>query len=660
MINKILLNKYFYFIAAPVLIALIFLSPGIYRYIFLLLSLILVVLFWLHKETILSEPGEIKSYTPPVKSDPEPQTQSQYDGFVIVKKGDKSVEHESGRTAAEKTGSERSVSEKQGSGLTVRLSENDDNTPLSETPVTAAEGFRIPKPRSIDIIPSDIKDRYDEYCRTEKLEGKDTREITNTLLDPVFESIADYFSVYSIILFWYDKGHQVFKVAKSKSYSEEIIDTRLELENDLISQVVTKESPVLLSTISAVAEKDNIRYYFSSQQIKSVVGVPVYFKGRLIGVLVCDSQTEDAFGEETILNLARYTKIISYVIELSEKFHFERTAKNKLSKYSQISSEMLNVETFDDLYQIIETTFKDLLNPDYISFIFNDPQNENYTLTKVFNFRDDRYISDGIGIDLFASVAGKAIQKCETDNVADLNERGQKRFSPLEEDIDQDGSFLVVPFAYKGKAKGALCFEKVQKGYFTAEQGAFVSEMLSIMSASIFATGSVESYKQYISIDFDTKLLVRDAFIERAQQDVFRTSLLKIPGTLVLIKIDEFIEQENLFEGNPVKKIVKSVAEILKNETDPNTAVIGRLNRKEFGMFLFNKDSNEVFMWAEKLRGKIAKQPVHLGDKQTTFTVSIGISGVSTGNFTEVYNAAELALQKCVEQGGNKVKHTNT
>jgi len=67
-----------------------------------------------------------------------------------------------------------------------------------------------------------------------------------------------------------------------------------------------------------------------------------------------------------------------------------------------------------------------------------------------------------------------------------------------------------------------------------------------------------------------------------------------------------------------------------------------------------------VFLWAEKLRMKIARKPIAVVAKQTTFTVSIGIA--STTNLTdmnELINNAELALNKAIEKGGNNVKSIN-
>ena len=62
-------------------------------------------------------------------------------------------------------------------------------------------------------------------------------------------------------------------------------------------------------------------------------------------------------------------------------------------------------------------------------------------------------------------------------------------------------------------------------------------------------------------------------------------------------------------------------------------------------------------MWAEKLRIKVARKPISVVSKQTTFTVSIGIASLHDNTeVEELVNNAELALRKAIEKGGNSVK----
>ncbi len=88
--------------------------------------------------------------------------------------------------------------------------------------------------------------------------------------------------------------------------------------------------------------------------------------------------------------------------------------------------------------------------------------------------------------------------------------------------------------------------------------------------------------------------------------------------------------------------------------------IFGRLGERKFGVYFFNSTSKEVFLWAEKLRVKIARIPITVVSKQTTYTVSIGVSSANSSMGVDdiIYNAA-LALQKALEKGGNTVLATH-
>jgi len=60
------------------------------------------------------------------------------------------------------------------------------------------------------------------------------------------------------------------------------------------------------------------------------------------------------------------------------------------------------------------------------------------------------------------------------------------------------------------------------------------------------------------------------------------------------------------------------------------------------------------------LRVKVARQPISVVARQTTFTISVGVASAKGKTDTEevLYNA-NLALEKAIESGGNKVRNIN-
>jgi diguanylate cyclase (GGDEF)-like protein len=125
------------------------------------------------------------------------------------------------------------------------------------------------------------------------------------------------------------------------------------------------------------------------------------------------------------------------------------------------------------------------------------------------------------------------------------------------------------------------------------------------------------------------------------------------------LKIDDFIDQESLFQDDPLSKVVTTVSEIISDEMTAFN-IFGRIDDRIFAIYFFNTSTKNVFVWAEKMRVKIARKPISVVSKQTTFTVSIGIASTTNkDNADEVLHNANLALSKALEKGGNVVLNVN-
>jgi diguanylate cyclase (GGDEF)-like protein len=242
--------------------------------------------------------------------------------------------------------------------------------------------------------------------------------------------------------------------------------------------------------------------------------------------------------------------------------------------------------------------------------------------------------------------------------IDDTSAADYKRFSKIE-DVSFDGSFLAIPLIYQEQNFGVLCFESLKKNAYTKADAEFLKNATGIISFMIYSIMTQNMLKSFLALDVETKALNSRTFRNRLSSDLVKSQLLKVPGSIALLKIDDFLEQESLFGENPYKMIIATVAEIISSEMTPLT-LFGRLDERLFGIYFFNSFSKDVFLWAEKLRVRIARQSIAIVSKQSTFTVSIGVA--STADKTdveEVIHNADLALQKALESGGNKVRNIN-
>jgi diguanylate cyclase (GGDEF)-like protein len=194
---------------------------------------------------------------------------------------------------------------------------------------------------------------------------------------------------------------------------------------------------------------------------------------------------------------------------------------------------------------------------------------------------------------------------------------------------------------------------------YTNNDVQFLKKSLNILSFIIYSHSTQKLLTSLTSIDLETKALNSSAFKERLSADLIKSNHLKIPGTIALISIDDFIEQESLFEGDPLPRVLTAVAETIAQEMTPMN-LFGRLDERKFAVYFFNSAAKNVFIWAEKLRVKIARKPIAVVSKQTTFTISIGVAATTNKvDVEEVIYNADLALRKAIEKGGNTVQNIN-
>jgi len=512
--------------------------------------------------------------------------------------------------------------------------------------------------RQNNFKPPDLKSNFDKLAQEKIPEEVDPDEQFGYLLERILNIIKDAYFVHSVIFFWYNKANNKLTLEKYVSLSDEVDEKKYDVEDDVISKIVRNEEPELLNDINPNAEKDIIRYYKNPQGIQSFIGVPLYYNKALTAILTLDSKEQDAFGIETIYSLARVVSVVSELISIFEDKFAEALAQVKLNALLGILSGEKRFETKAELIGTVERAVEGLLHWDAFSFVYFDPEKQLFSTVKVINNTKLKYIGENLEVELNGSLTGKAIVSGLPVIIDDISAAEYIRFSKSE-DITIEGSYLAIPLVYEDQIYGVVCFESLKKKAYTSSDVNFIKSSMKFISFTLYSFSSQALLRSLLAHDVDTHALNYASFMERMSADLIKAGELNAPGSLALIRIDDFLEEDSLFEENAFPKVLKAVAVMIQKEMTPLTT-FGRLNDKTFGVYFFNSSTKDVFLWAEKLRIQIARKPIAIVSKQTTFTISVGICS-STGktDVELIIGDAELALGKAIEKGGNTVKSLN-
>ncbi len=546
----------------------------------------------------------------------------------------------------------------------------------TEQPAGFEESFKIvSKNKDVDVItdenyspgntssnerlrPPDLKEKFEEIAREELPPSVGHDEQFSFVLEKILTVIQESYNASSSLFFWYNKKKEKLTLEKFVSHSKHIDKRKYDLEDDILSKIVRSKEPELLSDISSAAEADVIRYYDMPQGIKSFVGVPVFYNDDLIAILAIDAKANDVFGVETIYSLGRFVRIITMLIGLFEEKHSESVSQQRLQALLKIIGPETDFENENDIFKNLPDMLKSFLEWDAYSFVYYEPIEKKFETKKVVNNTSLKYVGEGLKIDLNGTLVGKAITTGIPVKIDDTSLSEYFRFSKSE-DVTFDGSFISLPLIYQKQNYGVVCIESLKKNIYSNNDVQFLKKSLKFLAYIIYSHSTNKLLKNLITIDLESHVFNNEAFKSFLHSDLMKSSQLNIPGTIAIIKIDDILEQENLFEGEPIPKIIEVISQIINEEMNAFN-LVGRLDERQFAIYFFNQSSKNVFVWAEKLRVKIARTPVAIVSRQTTFTVSIGIA--STTNKTDVdevlYNA-DLALKKALEKGGNAVRNIN-
>ena len=515
--------------------------------------------------------------------------------------------------------------------------------------------YRAPK---TTLKPPDLKERFEEIANERIPDNLGHDGQFSYVLEKILTVIKEAYAAHTAIFFWYNKSKEKLAIEKFVSNSKDLTTKKLDVEDDILSKIVEKGEPELLSDIPSTAEADVIRYYNSSQGIRSFVGVPLFYDKSLVAIIAIDAKVEDAFGIETIYALGRFVRVVTMIISLFEEKHSDTISQQRLNGLLNFISPDSSMDSEEDLLKGFQVSLEYLLSWDACTFVYFRPVEKKFKCLKVFNKTSLKYIGEGLDIEINGTLVGKSISTGMPVKIDDTSTGGYKRYTKSE-DITFEGSFLAIPIIYNSQNYGVLCFESLKKNIYTNSDIHFFKNSMNIIGYLVYSYSTQQLLKSLLAIDVETRILNAETFKERMTSDLYKSELAKLPGALALVRIDDFLEQESLFEGNPFPKVLSVVTKTIEHEMTPLN-LFGRIGERVLGIYFFNATSKDVFLWAEKLRVKIARKPIEVVSKQTAYTISVGIAAASSKSDVEeiIYNA-DLALQKATQMGGNRVRSVN-
>ncbi|MBP1658307.1 MAG: Diguanylate cyclase [Bacteroidetes bacterium] len=516
------------------------------------------------------------------------------------------------------------------------------------------------EPHSAPLREAEVIDFFDVETDVPAQESEPRGEF-HTLLNRVLLVLKSVLFCNTSAFFWLNREKQQLVLEGVATDSQTFTSLkRLPLAEDLLSQVAGTGKPRILSSVNPQGETDLLRYYEKAAGVHSAIAVPVFYKSEQhqvepVGVLVADSTAEDAFGQETVETLGKFTKLLSALIKTyTDKYDLLIDAEMLSSIRRLQDAVKSNPGEQAILAALVEESGR-LAGWEYLTITMFAEDARNWVVQRVVNHAGEQYVLPSQAVDVEGSVVGEAITGNRVEVVPDLSSDERPRFH-RDEQLPNEGSFVAVPISSFNRCYGALTLETRKEGGFSGAEVESLYRLVENGAAALEVGYMNDLVREFASTEHLTGMMTKKFFLRRVEEEVQRADDTRAELAYVAFAVDEMEEHMRRYGRHIQDVIHRELVTLLRQYLRPYDC-IGRQDGQMIGVVLANMTASDAYLWAEKLRKTIASHVIAHGQKTFSVTVSLGVCGLSERmNARDLMSGATQVHNKAKETGGNAVR----
>jgi phosphoserine phosphatase RsbU/P len=280
-------------------------------------------------------------------------------------------------------------------------------------------------------------------------------------LDRLLPAVADYIQrviphdVFAILLY-NDKQHGL-KIRYARGHRDEVVRSLvIPVGEGITGAAAASRHAVVVNDV-----RSDPRYLPTVDAVRSELAVPMFARGKLVGVIDIQSTRLNAFSESDTSLLRLLAARVSASID-NARLHRRVLTQNRTSRIlAQLSTEFSSILQLNELLTKIAKAIRTLINYDAFSILLVDV--ENQCLRHRFSERYDQRV-DLDNIPLGKGITGAAAQQREIIRVDDI--LTDPRYIASHPDIRSE---VAVPLIVSDRVVGVMDLESERIAYFTDE-----------------------------------------------------------------------------------------------------------------------------------------------------------------------------------------------
>jgi diguanylate cyclase (GGDEF)-like protein len=261
------------------------------------------------------------------------------------------------------------------------------------------------------------------------------------------------------------------------------------------------------------------------------------------------------------------------------------------------------------------------------------------------------------GMDLIVSRGSRA--KDESRKIIPSSAHVERAVNTLQPALNEGRQMLALPLIQRGVVIGVVCLEQL-----VAYDDATVRLAFSLTQPAAMAVENARLFDEVnrlATLDGLTGTYNRRHFMGLAHLAFESARRFGQSLTALMLDVDHFKSVNDRFGHHVGDQVLRAVADRCRQALR-SIDVLGRYGGEEFAILLPGTNRhNAAMVLAERIRQRIAEEPVLTDSGPVTVTVSVGVAAMddTTADPGELLKRADAALYEAKQAGRNRVVEEN-
>ena len=498
-------------------------------------------------------------------------------------------------------------------------------------------------------LTDNFSDITDEPLQIES--DRDVEKSFDSFLSTISPLIKNTLVADSVVLFFVNFSKKKFYVRfKVTDFEDHFTrESFIELDRGLPAVIFKNKSSLIENHLP---NSENLIPYYSHKEsnARSFLGVPVYYKQQVVGVLCVDSSAEEAFSNDDLKILTMFSQLIKLQLISSNKL-YEYETENWIAKILyDFSKEVLEFQSSPELWKYLGEFLKRVFNADRV--IISERTSDIKGKISFIN-QGTSALKVGQEFPLSEGIMGWVFRKNQSLMVEDFAEKENyvPRFFMEESPELQYRSLLSVPVSSYGIVQATISMECFKNNQFKDQTKKILETMAYQIASFLEKVEVVEKLSEQNVFDISTGLGNVKAFQRDIDREIKRSQEFNKCFSIILFKLNYHSKES----GNNITD--KLISEFLEFSLPlfPTSSNFFRIDNNSIAIILAEKLLREVLPIPHSICERVRTKKVWVNGLVEDFNINCGLVQYPEmgDNSTELIEKARVAMTKAKSRGPN-------